>query len=147
MWAERRLAIFFGCLGLVPFFAGALGVWSWPEQVQPIIRVYFLFSAGVLAFMAGVYWPVAMQLDKCAYPVSPMTAILLSQIFFMLAGLALLLPMDYRPAAFLALYSLLYAADSTLLRGFWPPWYMRLRLLLTLCVVSTQLAVGLFLWQ
>lgn len=147
MWAERRLAIFFGCLGLVPFFAGAVGVWVWPEQVLSIVHFYFLFSAGVLAFMAGVYWPVAMQLDRCAYPVSPMTAILLSQIFFVLAGLALLVPLTYRPGFFAALYLLLYTTDRFLLRGFWPDWYMRLRLLLTLAVTATQVAVGWALWQ
>lgn len=147
MWAERRLAIFFGCLGLVPFFAGAVGVWWWPQQMAAITNVYFLFSAGVLAFMAGVYWPVFMQLDHCTYPVSPMTAILLSQVFFLLAGVALLIPVVYRPWLFILLYCLLYGTDRTLLRGFWPDWYLKLRLMLTLAVVTTQLAVGYMIWQ
>lgn len=146
MWAERRLAIFFGCLGLVPFVAGAVGLWVWPSRAPLIVELYFLFSAGVLAFMGGVYWPVSMQLNHCTYPVSPMTSILLSQSFFVLAGVGLLVPLSYRPVLYIVVYLLLYAADLGLLRSFWPSWYMGLRLLLTIAVVGTQAVVGVALW-
>ena len=146
MWAERRLAMFFGCMGLVPFFAGTALLWLMPSQSALILKLYFLFSAGVLAFMGGVYWPISMQLNHCTYPVSPMTAILLSQAFFILAGIGLLLPIGFRPLLFMVVYGLLYMTDRTLLRGFWPEWYMDLRLLLTVAVIGTQFAVAAYLW-
>lgn len=113
-----------------------------PQHSIPLLSFFYLYSAGILAFMAGVYWPIAMQLDNRCYPLSPLIMMLLSQIFFITAGVGLLLSTPAQTLLYTLAYLGLYIADARWMRVYWPAWYLRLRLVLTLVAVTCQLIVG-----
>lgn len=142
MIAVARLAIAIGLAGLVPFLFGAASVFIWPQHSPSLVQYFYLYSAGILAFMAGVYWPIALQLEDRCYPLSPISTMLISQGFFLTAGLGLLLPLVAKmlvyPLAFLALY----LVDIRWMNLYWPRWYRNLRLALTLVAVVCQLVVA-----
>lgn len=142
MIAVARLAFVVGIAGLIPFIAAVIALFAFPEHSEWILTRFYLYSAGILAFMAGIYWPLAMQLDNRCYPLSPFMTMLLSQSFFVSAGIGLLLA----PAAQVVIYTFaylgLYIVDARWMRAYWPQWYLRLRLGLTTVVLVCQLTVG-----
>jgi hypothetical protein len=145
MIAVARLAIAIGLAGLVPFILAASSLFIWPEHGLMLVNYFFLYSAGILAFMAGVYWPIALQLENRAYPMSPLSTMLISQVFFLIAGIGLLLPVALQmviyPLAFLGLYFV----DVRWMTLYWPDWYRRMRMMLTGMAVVTQLIVATWL--
>ena len=142
MISVSRLAIAIGLAGLLPFIFGALAVFVWPQYGATLVSYFYLYSAGILAFMAGVYWPIALQLEDRCYPLSPISTLVISQCFFVAAGLGLLLPVTGQmlvyPLAFLGLY----LVDIRWMNLYWPGWYRKLRLVLTLVAVVCQLVVA-----
>lgn len=143
MISAARLAIAFGLAGLIPFLFGALGVLVCPASNAEWVELFYIYSAGILAFMAGVYWPIALQLDEgCHYPLSPVWTLVISQLFFLAAGLALLLPLQGQAIFYPISYLVLYVVDARLMQLYWPRWYLRLRLLLTTVACVCQVVVG-----
>lgn len=144
MIAVARLAIFVGVGGLIPFLAALVCLFSTDFDPARVLHFFYLYSAGILAFMAGIYWPLAMQLERDqTYPLSPIVTMLLSQLFFLSAGIGLLLP----PVAQIPLYTLaylgLYIVDARWMQAYWPAWYLKLRLWLTAVVLVCQVVAGL----
>lgn len=143
MIAVARLAILVGIAGLIPFIAAIIALFATQLESQLVLHYFYLYSAGILAFMAGVYWPLAMQLDNRCYPLSPLVTMLLSQAFFLSAGLGLLLPIVGQVALYTAAYLGLYVVDAKWMRDYWPDWYLRLRLGLTTVVLVCQIIAGI----
>lgn len=141
MFVIRRLAMAVGLAGLIPFVAGALSIWLITGHQPMIERLFYLYCAGILAFMAGIYWPISLQLNNCTYPISPPMALALSQGFFLVGGMVFLLPSLSRAMIYPLAYVLLYLVDLKLMPGYWPRWYLRMRGLLTLVAVLAQLVV------
>lgn len=141
MIAVQRLAILVGLAGLVPFLVGAFGLFLTPAYDAWLIKWFYIYSAGILAFMSGVYWPVAMQLENRCYPLSPVVTLVISQVLFLAGGLTLLLPMGWRAVIYPALYLGLCLIDVRWLYNYWPQWYRQLRIALTVVVVMCQLMV------
>ncbi|WP_417512738.1 DUF3429 domain-containing protein [Marinobacter sp.] len=142
MISVARLAILVGIAGLIPFVAGVTALFTMPQYSVSVLGYFYLYSAGILAFMAGVYWPIAMQLDNRCYPLSPLVTMLLSQVFFVAAGVGLLLSTPAQIALYTVAYLGLYITDTRWMRVYWPGWYLKLRLVLTLVAVVCQLTVG-----
>lgn len=142
MIAVARLAIVVGIAGLLPFLAAILGLFMMPAKSVAIISYFYLYSAGILAFMAGIYWPLAMQLENRCYPISPLVTMLLSQVFFVSAGIGLLLPVAAQIVLYTVAYLALYVVDARWMRVYWPDWYLKLRLVLTAVVLLCQVAAG-----
>ncbi|NMT62908.1 DUF3429 domain-containing protein [Marinobacter orientalis] len=142
MIAVARLAIVVGIAGLLPFLAAILGLFMMPAKSLTIISYFYLYSAGILAFMAGIYWPLAMQLENRCYPISPLVTMLLSQVFFITAGIGLLLPVAAQIVLYTAAYLGLYVVDARWMKVYWPDWYLKLRLVLTAVVLLCQIAAG-----
>nr|WP_241264461.1 DUF3429 domain-containing protein [Marinobacter daepoensis] len=136
------MAVFVGLAGLVPFVLGAAGLFLMPASSVSILAWFYLYSAGILAFMAGIYWPIAMQLEHRTYPQSPLVTMLLSQLFFVAAGLGLLLQTPHKILLYSLAFLLLYLVDVRWMRAYWPGWYLKLRLCLTTVVVACQLTVA-----
>ena len=141
MIAVKRLAVLVGLAGLIPFLFGAIGVYLVPAWDHWLIKWFYVYSAGILAFMAGVYWPVAMQLENRCYPLSPVVTLVISQVLFVAGGLALLLPLGWRALVYPALYLALCLIDVRWLFNYWPQWYRQLRIALTVVVVMCQLMI------
>lgn len=142
MIAVARLAIVVGIAGLLPFLAAILGLFMMPAKSVAIISYFYIYSAGILAFMAGIYWPLAMQLENRCYPISPLVTMLLSQVFFVSAGIGLLLPVAAQIVLYTVAYLALYVVDARWMRVYWPDWYLKLRLALTTIVLLCQVAAG-----
>ncbi|MCR8914103.1 DUF3429 domain-containing protein [Marinobacter panjinensis] len=142
MIAVARLAIVVGIAGLLPFLAAILGLFMMPAKSVAIIGYFYLYSAGILAFMAGIYWPLAMQLENRCYPISPLVTMLLSQVFFVSAGIGLLLPVAAQIVLYTVAYLALYVVDARWMKVYWPDWYLKLRLALTTIVLLCQVAAG-----
>jgi hypothetical protein len=140
-------ALVLGLAGLLPFLWGAAGslapgltVWSLsilPGRFQgpAVMQIYGLV---ILSFMAGVIWGFATKADGrqagLFYVLSvlpPIWAFIAATgptetaLWALLAGFVAVLPIDWTAAR----------------AGLAPPWWMRLRLLLT-AVVATCLIVG-----
>lgn len=146
MIAVARLAVAFGLAGLIPFLFGAASLLLWPQHNDQLVHYFYLYSAGILAFMAGVYWPIALQLEDRCYPLSPLSTIFLSQLFFLTAGIGLVLPVSVQLILYPLAYLGLYAVDVRWMNLYWPGWYRKLRLVLTaVALVSQLLVAGLYL--
>lgn len=139
-----------GLAGLIPFLWGALtgqipALQSWGIQtfgarfVGPYIQLFY--GSVILSFMSGVLWGFATKTSgkraATGYALSVIPAL---WAFFMTGGgpVSAGLNLIYGFAGLL----LLDFAFSTW--GLTPPWWMRLRILLTAIVVSC-LAVGVYL--
>jgi hypothetical protein len=144
MIAVARLAILVGIAGLIPFVGAIISLLTMTQDSAVILQYFYIYSAGILAFMAGIYWPLAMQLDnnRC-YPLSPLVTMLLSQLFFVSAGIGLLLPVVGQVALYTVAYLALYVVDARWMKVYWPDWYLRLRLGLTSVVLICQVTAGL----
>jgi len=147
MIAVARLAILVGIGGLIPFLTAIISLFAMPENNDLVLGYFYVYSAGILAFMAGIYWPLAMQLDNRCYPLSPLVTMLLSQIFFLSAGLGLLLSTAGQAVLYTLAYLGLYVVDVRWMRTYWPEWYLKLRMGLTLVVLLCQLAAGLVVFN
>lgn len=147
MLSIRPLAITFGIAGLVPFIAALLTMMLSETMSLMAAQVFYLYSAGIIAFLSGVYWPVSLQIEARSYPMSPIIAMLLSQVFFISAGLSLLMPWHFQAMIFPVLFVLLCASDWIAMRGYWPQWYLNLRLGLTTVVVACQAGAATWLFM
>jgi uncharacterized membrane protein len=147
MIAVARLAILVGIAGLIPFIAAIIALFATQYESQLVLHYFYLYSAGILAFMAGIYWPLAMQLDNRCYPLSPLVTMLLSQVFFLTAGLGLLLPITGQVIVYTLAYLGLYVVDAKWMRVYWPDWYLRLRLGLTAVVLICQVIAGIVVFN
>ncbi len=144
MIAVARLARLVGILGLVPFIAAIVCLFTFGEGRAQVLSYFYLYSAGILAFMAGIYWPLSMQLEReRCYPMSPIVTMLLSQVFFLSAGLGLLLPVAAQIVLYTTAYLGLYIVDANWMKSYWPAWYLKLRLGLTTVVLLCQVAAGI----
>ncbi len=143
MIAVARLAILVGIAGLIPFITAMIALFAMQHENQLVLHYFYVYSAGILAFMAGIYWPLAMQLDNRCYPLSPLVTMLLSQVFFLSAGIGLLLPIVGQVFVYTLAYLGLYVVDAKWMRVYWPEWYLRLRLGLTAVVLICQVIAGM----
>ncbi|SFM56927.1 DUF3429 domain-containing protein [Marinobacter pelagius] len=142
MISVARLAVLVGIAGLIPFIVGTVGLFLMPGNSVAIVAYFYLYSAGILAFMAGIYWPIAMQLENRCYPLSPLVTMLLSQAFFVTAGIGLLLPTAAQVVVYTLAYAALYLVDARWMKIYWPAWYRQMRLMLTTVVLVCQVTVG-----
>lgn len=145
MIAVARLAVFVGIAGLIPFVAAIIALLVMQHNTDVVLQYFYVYSAGILAFMAGIYWPLAMQLDNRCYPLSPLMTMLLSQLFFVSAGIGILLPAAGQAILYTLAYLGLYIVDAKWMRAYWPDWYLRLRLGLTAVTAVCQVIAGLII--
>jgi len=144
--AVARLAILVGLAGLLPFIAGVAGLFLMPSRSVAILAWFYIYSAGILAFMGGIYWTIALQLEDRIYPQSPLVCMLLSQVFFVAAGVGLLLQTPHKIVIYTVAYLALYLVDARWMRHYWPGWYLKLRLGLTLTVLTCQIGAGVWFY-
>lgn len=125
-------ALAFGAGGLVPF--AALGVGSWfaaPEAAALMLRHLCAYGAVVLSFVGALHWAFAMlaRMDDFERP-----RVLGWSVVPALAGwVALILPLRAGLVVLIVMFLAHYAMDRRLARmASLPPWYLKLRLWLTL---------------
>ena len=145
-----RPAAVYGVAGLVPFYAGAAGVWILPPGcADAALYLQLAYGACILSFMGGIHWGLAMAGTAAdGDPVGSMSWRRLGlSILPPLAGwLAVGLPVAplFSVALLAIAFSALFQGDlAAIRRGFAPPWYRALRKPLTVAVL-VALALTIF---
>ena len=152
MWTDApipRSALILGLAGLLPFAWGVATLWSpalalqttaWvgPRFIGPYVGLFY--GAVILSFMSGVLWGFATRAEGAVaasgYALSTLPAL---WAFFMTGG------GDQAAAvALIAGFAGLLGLDWMFWnQGLAPPWWMKLRLILTAGVVACLLPVAL----
>lgn len=148
MFGIPRAPLFLGLAGLLPFLAGAI-ISTWPAPVPdpesyPFIvagdgmAMLVLYGTIILSFMSGVLWGFATKAEGAKATTGYVLSVVPALWAFFLRGST-----QEDTALYLAFgFLLLLALDYFFFReGLTPPWWMRLRILLT-CIVVICLAVG-----
>ena len=138
--AVPRPALLLGLGGLIPFWAGALGVLLRPDLASALMPAFLGYAAVILAFMGAVHWGLAMA-DPA--PRTPWLRYGGSVVPPLVGWVALMLPVPAALVVFMAAFALLLAADLRAVAAGWAPgWYPSLRRVLTALVIAA-LAVAL----
>jgi len=136
-----RGVLVYGLLGVIPFWAPVVMTLLWPHALPLAGVVAGVYGALILSFLGGARWG-----QEVARP-APRLGIFSIAMLPTLAGLALLLlPAEWRAQQLWGL------AAALLLHWQWdvgamglPPWYPRLRTLLTLGAVTGLAAMALII--
>lgn len=131
-----------GLAGLIPFLWGAatylnaeLGLWGAQTIGPRFVAPFVLLNYGqiILAFMSGVLWGFATRSTGKQAAVNYALSVLPALWVFFMLGTGATASAIYLIAGFLALLALDFSFHR---QGLTPPWWMRLRLLLTAVVVG-----------
>lgn len=131
-----------GLAGLIPFVWGALtvlfpGLQAWgvgalgPRFVGPYVQLFY--GSVILSFMSGVLWGFATQARGAQAATGYALSVIPALWAFLMTGGGPVSAGTNLIAGFAALLLLDYAFTTW---GLTPPWWMRLRLLLTAVVVA-----------
>lgn len=137
-----RSALILGLAGLLPFLWGALNVLYTPSlawggaMVPPMFKgtyVSLTYGTVILSFMSGVLWGFATKAKGAAAAVGyALSVIPALWAFFMVNGQ----PGDAAVNLAAGFVGLLLLDFSFAQQGLAPPWWMRLRLILTVVVLA-----------
>lgn len=127
-----RAVLVYGLLGVIPFWAPPAAAVLWPHVLPLAAVVASVYGALILSFLGGARW--GLEVARAA----PRAGIVSLAMLPTLVGLVLLLlPADWRAGQLWAL------ATALLLHWLWdlgahglPPWYPRLRTILTVGAVT-----------
>lgn len=145
-----RAPLFLGLAGTAPFVWGAittalpdLGLWGaqtiGPRFVGPYVQLFY--GAVILSFMSGVLWGFATKAERSQAATGYALSVLPALWAFFMTGGGPSSAGIYLIAGFIGLLGL----DLMFARwGLAPPWWMPLRVLLTIIVV-TCLGIGVIL--
>jgi hypothetical protein len=128
------MALALGVGGLFPFVtcAGAVVL----KQQLPVLgdpaRALLAYGAVILSFLGGVRWGLALRLEESRFR---SRQFVISVVPSIAAWLALMLAPGAGFGLMAGLFIILWAEDRSLAAAGAPPWYPRLRLLLTAVVV------------
>ena len=144
-----RSALILGLAGTIPFLWGAatlfseplarMGMgWLGPRFVGPYVGLSY--GTIILSFMSGVLWGFATRATGTAAAIGYALSVIPALWAFFVVGGGPTSAAIYLIAGFVGLLAL----DATFAgQGLAPPWWMRLRILLTGIVVAALLPVAL----
>jgi len=134
-----QTALVLGLAGLIPFIATAAACWLFDNELQA--KAHFglgAYGAVILSFLGGVKWGVLVN-DKAN--LKKWRPIVLSIVPSIVGWFALLLPVAYALAVLSGMMVLQYYFDiESVKEKKLPPWYGRLRTILTTGAVVSLLA-------
>ena len=122
-----------GAAGLLPFLAGAAGAWLLHEpRLGAVLELLAAYAAVILSFMGAIHWGLAMRGAPRAG-----RAMTLSVLPALLAWFALSIPPPGGLVVMAAGFAGVYWMDArAIAAGVAPAWYRRLRIPLTLAVLT-----------
>jgi hypothetical protein len=140
-------ALILGLAGAIPFVAlaitFALGL---PELLGfPALGSLIAYSAVILSFLGGIRWGAALQADPAIQPIQFILAVIPSLI----GWIALLMPQNTAPSILLLAMMAQGISDvAGAQQRRLPPWFGRLRLLLTVIVsLSLLVVIAAIYWR
>lgn len=139
-------AAWLGGLGVVPFVLAAAAIWLMPSSASvvagPVIVVY---AAIILSFLGGLTWGVvcAAATARQAWTGWDSRMLAFSVIPALVAWAAVFLPLPYPFMAMtLGFLGVLLIDRSLAIAGVVPPWWMTLRVRLSLSVAALLLVAA-----
>lgn len=136
-----RTVLAYGLLGVIPFWVPPLVTMLWPHVLPLAGVVAGIYGALILSFLGGARWGLAV-----ARPEPRFGVVSLAMMPTLVGLVLLLLPAEWRAVQLWGL------AAALLLHWLWdvrgsglPPWYPRLRTILTLGAVSGLVAMAVIL--
>ena len=137
----QRLARWYGYFGLIPFVLLTLVVVSGFSFADSARVIFDQYSAVILAFMAGIYWPIALREEG---PVNPKRLMVASIGLALWSWVILVFPETFRALAFALGFLFLFGIDRWVLDVIWSNIYLAMRFHLTMVVITCQLLVAVF---
>lgn len=137
-----RAALLLGLAGLIPFLWGAathlsetLAMWSLANLGPRFTAPFVLLNYGqiILAFMAGVLWGFATRSEPGRAFANYAFSVVPALWVFFLVGAGPASSAIYLIAGFLAVLSIDWSHWN---QGLAPPWWMRLRIPLTVIAIA-----------
>jgi hypothetical protein len=144
MFGIPRTPLLLGLAGLLPFIAAAFASTLTPSN--PLItkvdslEALSLYGTIILSFMSGVLWGFATKVEGTKATVGYTLSVLPALWAFFVRGGAVTDTLFYLAIGFIGLLILDYFFYRN---GLTPRWWMRLRILLTVIVV-TCLSIGAY---
>lgn len=131
-----------GLGGLIPFLAGAVGVWVLPDLSGAIaMTAQLAYGAVILTFVGAVHWGYAMQGEM------PWGRLVWSVTPALVAWIALLLAPLMTALILFVSFAMAFLTDARAVRaGLFPDWYLGLRKVLTLGVLVSLAATLARIW-
>lgn len=131
-------ALFLGAAGALPFVAAAAGALLMESWRGPALLVLLTYGAVILSFLGGIRWGLAIAGARAGTALDLSISVAPS----LAAWSALLLPLQTGMLVLAVAFIVMLILDLAAARGGRAPaWYPRLRVPLTVVVVTT-LAVG-----
>ena len=133
-----RAVLVYGLLGIIPFWAAPAASVLWPHVLPLAGVVAGVYGALILSFLGGARWGL-----EVIRPAPRFGVISLAMLPTLIGLMLLLLPAEWRGQQLWAL------AAALMLHWLWdvgvkglPPWYSRLRTILTLGAVTGLAAMA-----
>ncbi|ODS22923.1 hypothetical protein AB835_11520 [Candidatus Endobugula sertula] len=124
-------------VGLLPFFAGALGPWIFPETELWLSQAFLLYSTLIFSFLAGAIWAIALFIQHEL----PKRHIYASIIFSLIPLLGYFLPIIFRTTLLLLGFLALLFWEKLFLKNTYPNWYQQLRHRISFIAVACHMLV------
>lgn len=122
-------------LGLLPFFAGTLGPWVFPDWESWFIDIFFFYSALILVFLSGCLWAVALFSELLQGSRHIHMAIILS----LWPLVAYFLPDIAALSLMMVGFLWLLFWEKCFVNKLYPSWYQKLRHSISFIVVACHM--------
>ena len=124
-------------LGLLPFFAGALGPWVFADDELWLSETFLLYSTIIFSFLAGSIWAIALFTQNT----SAQRHMTLAIVFSLVPFLSYVFPLVYHTGILLLGFLLLLFWEKLFFKTLYPTWYQSLRHRITFMVIACHMLV------
>lgn len=129
-----------GAAGLVPFVAGAAFAWLAAADLQVAIPVLVAYGAIILSFLGGAHWGLASAAAATDLHGARPSLFAWSVVPSLVGWVACLLSLPLSLAVLAVAFTLVLILDRQMMaQRLAPGWWWRLRIRLTVAVVTTLL--------
>lgn len=124
-------------LGLLPFFACALGPWIFADHEAKLSQIFLFYSSIIFVFLAGSLWAIAL-FSNIEHPTRH---IHIAIIFSLWPLVSFFLTPILANGLMLAGFLLLLFWEKCFINIIYPNWYQKLRHQITFIVVACHMLV------
>lgn len=124
-------------LGILPFFACALGPWVFADYETWLTNIFLFYSSLILVFLAGIIWSIALFSNI----ENPRRHIHTAIVFSLWPLAAFSLPPIFGSGLMLLGFLLLLFWEKCFINILYPSWYQKLRHQISFIVVACHMLV------
>ncbi len=128
-------------LGLLPFFAGALGPWIFADYEIWLSQTFLTYSTIIYAFLSGSIWGIALLGHNDNNQVFIRRHLHAAILFSLIPFFSAFLPMAYNTTILLLGFLSLLFWEKLFINSLYPNWYQQLRHKVTFIAVACHMLV------